>query len=52
MGMSQGCGWRRVQERRIVTTAVVGMKAVKKTSYPARPKVKEEDIEEKFLKGR
>ena len=48
MGMSQGCGWW-VQERRIAATAVVGMK---KTSYPPRPKVKEEEIEEKYLKGR
>ncbi|KAF8427320.1 RF-1 domain-containing protein [Tirmania nivea] len=50
MGMPQGCGWRWIQERRI-TAAAVGVKAVKKTNYPSRPKVKEEEIEEKFLKG-
>ncbi|KAF8457162.1 hypothetical protein BGX38DRAFT_833090 [Terfezia claveryi] len=51
MGISRGGGWGWIQERRIAATAVVGVKTVKKTSYPPRPKVKEEEIEEKFLKG-
>lgn len=52
VGVSRGCGWGWVQERRIAATALMRAKAVKKTHYPPRPKVDEKEIEEKYLKGR